>query len=162
MNSEEKEMPGYNGDMITFKTKAGYVLAAKEWLTMKELAKWIGTHERTALRLVQSGKIKGIRLSPRKWRVHVDAVEEFIKQAELDAQAIAQEEKNIVSPLPGDGRDPLTREQAAEWLGVKPAWIRDLITMGKLPAMETDGKELIAPVDLEAYAANRKYRRNKK
>lgn len=127
-----------------------------EWLTMKELAKILGVHERTALRMVQTGKIKGSRISPRKWRVHEDAVAEFLKQAELDAETRVKEENQKVSPLPGDGRKPLTVKEAAEWLGVRVNWISDLIAMGKLPAMEVNGKRLIAPVDLEAYANNRK------
>lgn len=156
MLNEKEEATKYNVGTVTFKTESGSVVTVKEWLTMKDVAKMIGTHERTALRLVQTGKIKGIRLSPRKWRVQMAAVEDFLKQAELDAEARAQSENGSVAPLPGDGREPLTMEEAAAWLGVKPAWIRDLITMGKLPAIEVDGEKLIAPVDLEAYAANRK------
>lgn len=142
--------------------KINTVMRPDEWVTMKELAKMLGVHERTALRFVQTGKIKGIRISPRKWRVHEDAVAEFLKQAELDAEVRAQEENTKVAPLPGDDRTPLTINEAAEWLGVKPAWIRDLITMGRLPAREENGRYLIAPVDLEAYAANRKRKPMKK
>lgn len=160
--SKKEEAEKYNEDMVTFKTETGNLVKLKVWLTIKDVAKLIGTHERTALRLVKSGKIKGMCFSPRKWRVHMDAIEEYFKQAELDAQAIAQAKNKTVTPLPGDGRDPLTMEAAAEWLGVKPAWIRDLVTQGKLAALEVDGEKLIAPVDLEAYAANRKRKPAKK
>jgi excisionase family DNA binding protein len=48
---------------------------------------------------------------------------------------------------------PLSVQQAAEFLGLKPSYVYNLVFFGKLPAYRPGGKKLLFKVsDLEKYA----------
>ncbi len=49
------------------------------YLGTKEVAALLGIHERTALRLFQSGEIPGRRVGPKLWRIGRQAFDDYMQ-----------------------------------------------------------------------------------
>jgi excisionase family DNA binding protein len=57
-------------------------MADKEYLTPAEVAKKLRIHERTVRRLLVDGKLPGVRVGARKWRVSAAALKAYFEQSE--------------------------------------------------------------------------------
>jgi excisionase family DNA binding protein len=56
-----------------------------ELLTIKEVSTELKVDEETVRRWLFTGKLKGIKLSPRAWRVHREDLNQFVNQTERKA-----------------------------------------------------------------------------
>ena len=57
-------------------------MADEEYLNPEEVAKKLRIHERTVRRLLTEGKLPGIRIGARKWRVSADALKVYMEGAQ--------------------------------------------------------------------------------
>lgn len=60
-------------------------------MTLKEVAKYLGTHEMTIYRLLNKGKIPGFKLGG-QWKFKKDIIDDWIKR-EIDKQGLSTEDK---------------------------------------------------------------------
>lgn len=53
-------------------------------LNSKEIAEKLGVSSRSVLRWIQNGKLEGLKLGPRQYRVSLEALDKFLKQTRVE------------------------------------------------------------------------------
>jgi excisionase family DNA binding protein len=89
-----------------------------QMLTPKEVAGILGVHYKTVHIWLREGKLKGIKISYRAWRIPLSALDHFIEQnSNVPPQIITNETK--------ENREELVENQTRDTIHLPPVDIQD-------------------------------------